>query len=196
MALTQEIIDTFNRLFAEAVEADEPEPTAMTLATTDRSGRVSARIVLLKSIDERGFMFVTNYESLKASQLAQHNQAALCLLWKKVRAQVQIRVEGTVERTSEQESDGYFISRPRDSQIGAWASRQSQPLSCREELEKRLAEYEAKFHNQPVPRPPFWGGFRLTPTWVEFWYGAKFRLHERVLYEWHKGEWKKRLLYP
>lgn len=168
----------------------------MTLATTDSTGRVSARIVLLKSVDKHGFMFVTNYESHKGWQVSQHKQAALCFLWKKVRDQIQIRIEGNVERVNDETSDAYFALRPRGSQIGAWASRQSETLSCREELEARIAEYEAKFVNQPVPRPPFWGGFRLMPNLVEFWYGARFRLHERVVYELHDKIWEKRLLYP
>ncbi len=168
----------------------------MTLATADANGRVSARIVLLKSVDERGFMFHTNYASAKAEQLAAHSSAALCILWKTLRDVVQVRVEGTVEKASAEESDAYFATRGRDSQIGAWASLQSQTLPERTDLGARIAEFELKFADRPVPRPPHWGGYRLVPDMIELWFGQRARLHERLRYERSEGGWSKRLLYP
>jgi pyridoxamine 5'-phosphate oxidase len=195
-ALYQEAIATFRRLFDAALQTGEPEPTAMTLATADAGGRVSARIVLLKEADERGFVFYTNYDSAKAAQLRQRRDAALCILWKMLHHGVQVRVEGAVEAVSAAESDAYFATRPRESQIGAWASLQSQTLPDRATLEARVAEYERRFAGQPVPRPPHWGGYRLVPDLLEFWYGQPFRLHERVRYDCRDGVWTRRLLYP
>ncbi len=194
-ALYQEALATFRRLLDEATAAGDPEPTAMTLATLRDDG-VSARIVLLKGVDEHGFRFFTNYESDKGAQLAAHPRAALAFHWKTLRHGVQVRVEGTIARLPAQESDAYFASRPRGSQIGAWASKQSQPLRDREEFEARIAEFEQRFAGGPVPRPPHWGGFVLAPQRIEFWYGADFRLHERVLYRLDAQGWTKRLLYP
>lgn len=167
----------------------------MTLATVE-DGRVCARIVLLKGVDQRGFRFFTNYDSDKGEQLAAHPRAALCFHWKTLRHGVQVRVEGDVARLPADESDAYFASRPRGSQIGAWASRQSQTLRDRAEFEARIAEVESRFDGVPVPRPPHWGGFVLAPRRIEFWYGADFRLHERVLYEAGAQDWTRRLLYP
>jgi pyridoxamine 5'-phosphate oxidase len=194
--LYQEAIATIRTLLDEATRAGEAEPTAMTLATADASGRVSARIVLLKGIEERGIMFVTNYDSAKAAQLAAHPQAALCLLWKALRDGIQVRVEGAAEKVDGAESDAYFASRARASQIGAWASTQSQTLAVRAELDARVAEFEHRFAGAPVPRPPNWGGYRLVPDMIEIWYGQRARLHDRVCYEWVDGAWTKRLLYP
>src|SRR5450432_4108641 len=194
--LYQEALAAFSDLLDEAKRAGEPEPTAMTLATADANGRVSARIVLLKAVDERGFAFYTNYDSAKAHQLAEDSGAALCILWKNLRDKVQVRVEGAVEKTSTAESDYYFASRARESQIGAWASLQSQTLQDRAELDARIAACERKFAGMPVPRPPHWGGYRLVPDMIEFWFGQRARLHERVRYERADGEWSKRLLYP
>lgn len=168
----------------------------MTLATIG-DARVSARIVLLKGLDERGLRFFTNYESEKGAQLAQHAQAAVCFHWKMLREGVQVRVEGTVTRLPTDESDAYFATRARGSQIGAWASLQSQPLAGREEFEARLAQVEARFDGVPVPRPPHWGGYVLAPQRIEFWYGANFRLHERVQYvRDDSGRWSRGLLFP
>jgi len=194
--LYQEAVATFRSLLGEAERSDEREPTAMTLATADAFGRVSARIVLIKGIDERGVMFVTNYDSAKAEQLAAHPQAALCVLWKSLRDGVQVRVEGEVERSSADESDAYFASRIRPSQIGAWASLQSQTLPARADLDARVAEFERKFERGVVPRPPNWGDYRLKPDMIEFWYGQRARLHDRMRYESEAGTWSKRLLYP
>jgi len=196
MELYQEALITFRALLDDAVRGGEPEPTAMTLATADPAGRVSARIVLLKGSDERGLVFFTNYESAKASQLDQQRSAALCLLWKSLPDPIQVRVEGAIEKTDPAESDVYFASRPRESQIGAWASLQSQTLPDRAHLETRVEEFERRFANQTVPRPPHWGGYRLVPDMFEFWYGQRARLHERVRYERDGAQWHKRMLYP
>jgi pyridoxamine 5'-phosphate oxidase len=194
--LYTEAITQVRGLLAQAQAAGEPEPTAMTLATADASDRVSARVVLLKQVDEHGFAFYTNYASDKANQLGARQNAALCILWKALRDKVQVRVEGVVEKTSAEESDQYFASRDRDSQIGAWASLQSQTLPDRATLEARIADYERKFADMMVPRPPHWGGYRVVPDMIEFWYGQRARLHERVRYELAGGTWSKRMLYP
>jgi pyridoxamine 5'-phosphate oxidase len=194
--LYQEAIATIRALLDEATRAGEAEPTAMTLATADASGRVSARIVLLKGVEERGVMFVTNYDSDKAEQLAAHPQAALCLLWKTLRDGIQVRIEGAVDKVDADDSDAYFAGRARASQIGAWASRQSRTLASRAELDARVAEFERKFEGVAVPRPPNWGGYRLAPDMIEIWYGQRARLHDRLRYERIDGAWSKRLLYP
>ncbi|MBS0514672.1 MAG: pyridoxamine 5'-phosphate oxidase [Proteobacteria bacterium] len=191
-----EAIAQFRDLLAEAGAAGEPEPTAMTLATADAAGRVSARIVLLKAVDERGFVFYTNYESAKAGELAAHPQTALCFLWKTLRHVVQVRVEGEVEKAGAGEADAYFASRPRESRIGAWASKQSQTLPDRAELDARIAETEQRYAGAEVPRPPFWGGYRLVPDMLEFWFGQRARLHDRVRYARGERGWQKCLLYP
>jgi pyridoxamine 5'-phosphate oxidase len=196
MTLYAQAVATVRELLEAARAAGEPEPTAMTLATADANGRVSARIVLLKQLDERGAVFFTNCTSAKATQLAAHRQAALCLHWKTLREGIQVRIEGRVERTSDAESDAYFATRPRESQIGAWASLQSQTLPARAELDARIAQFEKQFAGAPVPRPPHWGGYRVAPDLIEIWYGQRARLHERVRYESVDGAWTKRLLYP
>lgn len=196
MTLYAEAINQVRDLLAQAQAAGEPEPTAMTLATVDAEGRVAARVVLLKQLDERGFTFYTNYASAKAADLDSQRNAALCILWKMLRDKVQVRIEGMVEKASAEESDTYFASRDRASQIGAWASLQSQTLKDRAELDARIADYERKFAGKPVPRPPHWGGYRLVPDMIEFWYGQRARLHDRVRYELADGVWSKRLLYP
>ena len=196
MTLYAQAIATVRELLAAASAAGEPEPTAMTLATADAHGRVSARIVLLKQLDEHGAVFYTNYDSAKGTQLAAHAQVALCLHWKMLRDGVQVRIEGAVERVDATESDAYFATRPRDSQIGAWASLQSQTLPARADLDARIAECERQFAGTPVPRPPNWGGYRVLPDMIEFWYGQRARLHDRLRYERVDGEWEKRMLYP
>ena len=194
--LTHEILDTFQKLLDEARASGDREPTAMNLATADGSGRVTSRIVLLKGVDERGFRFYTNYQSDKGSQLEAHPQVALCFHWKQLREGVQVRVEGAARRLQEEESDTYFASRPRGSQIGAWASLQSQTLPDRETFEQRLVRYEHEFDGRVVPRPPHWGGYVVEPDTLEFWYGAEFRWHERVRWNRHGQTWTSRLLYP
>lgn len=194
--LIPEILHTFRDLLQEARDAGDPEPTAMTLATADGKGRVSARIVLLKGVDERGFRFFTNYESAKGAQLAAHPQVALCFHWKTMRHAVQVRVEGRSERLSAEESDAYFATRARMSQIGAWASEQSRTLPDRATFDERVAHYEKEFEGRDVPRPPHWGGLLVAPDIVEFWYGEAYRLHERVCWERNGESWQSRLLYP
>lgn len=195
-SLYEDAIAAVAGLLDAARAAGEPEPTAMTLATAGIDGRVSARVVLLKHIDERGFAFYTNYDSAKAHQLEENSSAALCILWKTLNDIVQVRAEGVVCKVAVADSDEYFASRARASQIGAWASRQSQTLDSREELEARVAEFERKFEGGRVPRPPHWGGYCLVPEMIELWYGQRARLHERVRYEIQDGAWSKRLLYP
>nr|WP_199047644.1 pyridoxamine 5'-phosphate oxidase [Dyella sp. ASV24] len=194
--LKREILDTFVQLLDEAGKAGEPEPTAMSLATVDAAGRVSSRIVLLKGADERGFRFYTNYESDKGSQVEAHPQVALCFHWKQLRDAVQVRVEGVARKLLPEESDAYFASRPRASQLGAWASLQSQTLPDRDTFEQRYARYEHEFEGRDVTRPPHWGGYVVEPDMVEFWYGAEYRLHERVRWSRHGQTWTSRLLYP
>ena len=192
----REAIATVGELLDAAREGGEPEPTAMTLATAGIDGRVSARIVLLKQLDESGFTFFSNYDSAKAHELNENARAALCFLWKTLRDAVQVRVEGTVVRIAAADSDAYFATRARESQIGAWASRQSQILASREELDARVAEFERRFAGAEVPRPPHWGGYLLKPDMIEIWYGQRARLHDRVRYELVDGAWRKRLLFP
>ena len=196
MPLAPEILDTFQRLLAEAQAAGEPEPTAMTLATATPDGRVSARSVLLKGADPEGFVFYTNTLSRKGRQLAANPQAALLFLWKHLRNQVQVRIEGTIEPVAPGEADAYFATRPRDSQIGAWASIQSEELPARAVFEQRCADFDARFAGGAVPRPPHWSGYRLRPERVEFWYGMPFRLHDRHLWQLRDGRWSESLLYP
>jgi pyridoxamine 5'-phosphate oxidase len=194
--LNPEILHTFLQLLEEAKASGEREPTAMNLATVDAAGRVTCRIVLLKGADERGFRFHTNYLSDKGSQLEAHPQVALCFHWKQLRQGVQVRVEGTARKLQDEESDAYFASRARQSQIGAWASLQSQTLPDRATFEQRVARYEHEFEGRAVARPPHWGGFVVEPDTLEFWYGAEFRLHERVRWNRHGQTWTSRLLYP
>ena len=164
------------------------------LATADRSAIPSLRIVLIRGADARGFVFFTNYNSRKARELTENPRAALCQHWPAL--EQQIRVEGSVEIADPAESDAYFSGRPRDSQLGAWASDQSATLESRARLEERIGEVEARFGDGAVPRPPFWGGFRIVPVRMEFWYGRPGRLHERLVYERADGRWITRWLYP
>jgi pyridoxamine 5'-phosphate oxidase len=190
------VIEEFRSLLQAATDAGDPEPTAMTLATSDAQGHVSARTVLLKNVDARGFVFYTNRGSNKGTQLAANPQAALLFLWKTLRAQVQVKIEGMVESVTDAEADAYFASRPRDSQIGAWASLQSETLPSRQHLLTRIAEFEAQYSGTKVPRPPHWSGFRVLPQMIEFWFGAPYRLHERIRHELQEGSWQQRELYP
>ena len=187
---------TFSELLEQAKQSIDPEPTAMTVATVGRDGRPAARTVVRKGFDERGFVFYTNFSSRKGRQLAANPQAALLFHWRHLREGVQVKIEGTVEPVSAEEADAYFASRPRGSQIGAWASLQSQPLASREQFDVRYADYEKQYEGVPVPRPPHWSGFRVVPERIEFWYGAQFRLHERQCYERSNGVWSQVMLYP
>jgi len=196
VTLDPAILDTFRALLAEAGACGEPEPTAMVLSTVGADGHVSSRAVLLKDVDARGFVFYTNTLSHKGRQLAEHPRAALLFLWKSLRNQVQVRVEGTVAPVDDAEADAYFASRPRESQVGAWASDQSRPLASRDMLDARLAEAERRFAGAPVPRPPHWSGYRVQPDLVEFWYGVAHRLHERHQHRREGGTWRRTLLFP
>lgn len=194
--LPTDILSTFEALFAEAQAAGEPDPTAMTLATADAAGRPSARIVLLKARDPRGFVFYSHLDGRKGRELQANPQAALLFHWPRVRDGVQVRIEGDVEIVADAEADAYFASRPRGSQLGSWASRQSETLETREAFDARLVRFEADFEGREVPRPPRWTGFRVVPRAVEFWFGAQYRLHERWLHQCDGGDWSKRMLYP
>lgn len=195
--LYAEALATFAQLFGQALDAAEPDHIAMTLATAALDARPSARIVLLKHFDARGFVFYTHLDGRKGRDLQANPYAALLFHWPRVRSGVQVRIEGPVEIVADAEADVYFASRARGSQLGAWASRQSETLASREEFMQRLAAAEQRFEGRQVPRPPRWTGLRVRSERIEFWYGADFRLHERQLYECDRaGAWSKRMLYP
>ena len=188
-------IPQFRAWFDEVLEAGILEPNAMVLATVSPKGRPSARVVLLKGFDDRGFTFFTNYESRKGRELEDNPFAALVFFWADLERQV--RVEGRVERVSESESDAYFASRPRGARLGAWASRQSEVVPGREELEDRLLELERRYPDGEIPRPPLWGGYRVIPDAIEFWQGRPNRLHDRLLYRRQEGgSWRIERLSP
>lgn len=183
----------FDKWFKQALGCDLPEPNAMTLATCDTEARPSARVVLLKSYDERGFVFFTNYESHKAHDLTANNRAALLFFWPELERQ--IRVQGRVEKISAADSEDYFRARPLASRISAWASPQSQLLPSRTALEARVAAFEAEYGDNP-PRPLHWGGYRVAPQVMEFWQGRRNRLHDRIQYRLNNGAWKIERLAP
>ena len=194
MQLSDEIINEFNRFFKRARECGEQEPTAMVLATSDGAGLVTSRTVLLKALDENGFVFFTNTHSAKGRQLRQCPRASATFLWKASGCQVQL--VGTVSQVSDEAADAYFSTRDRTSQIGAWASDQSAPLASREALMDRVRTLEQEYAGREVPRPPHWTGFTLHPEQVEFWTQREFRLHDRFLYRPLDGEWVKQRLNP
>jgi len=184
----------FRAWMADAIEHEPVEPNAMAVVTATPDGRPSARIVLLKGVDDRGFVFYTNKESRKAGELAVNPQISLLFLWKTLARQ--IRIEGTAEHVTDAESDAYYASRARISRLGAWASAQSRPLASRAELEQRLAKYEARYPGEEIPRPPYWSGYRVIPESFEFWQGMEFRLHDRTTYTRAPGGWTMGKLFP
>ena len=186
--------EQFRRWFDEALAAGLHEPNAMTVATATRDGRPSARVVLLKGFDERGFVFYTNYEGRKGRELEENPRAALLFYWGELERQV--RIEGTASRVSEKESDAYYASRPRGSRLGAWASEQSRVVGGREVLEGRIGDLEAEYAGREVPRPPFWGGYRVLPEVVEYWQGRENRLHDRIVYRREGAGWEIGRLQP
>ena len=194
MTLSGEIIREFNKAYKKARVSGEPEPTAMILATSDGKGLVTSRTVLLKALDEDGFVFFTNTQSLKGRQMRECPRASATFLWKASGCQVQL--VGTVQQVSDEAADAYFSTRDRGSQIGAWASHQSQPLDSRETLLQRVKELEQRYEGVEVPRPPHWTGFVLSPETVEFWTQREFRLHDRFLWSQQDGQWTKQRLNP
>ena len=194
MQLYSQAIARFQALLEQARVSDLHEPTAMSLATVSASGQPSVRTVLLKQADERGFVFYTNSGSRKGRQLGANPRAALCFHWQLLMQQV--LVEGLVEPVSTQEADAYWATRPRDSQLGAWASLQSEPLAERAQLQKRYAEYEQEYAGRPVPRPDYWRGYRVVPDLIEFWSSRPGRLHERERFYREQNAWKHTLIYP
>ena len=187
----------FGEWLEKAMQAGIHEPTAMSVATADGRGRPSVRMLLLKGFDERGFVFYTNLESRKAAELDANPHAALCFFWEPLH--LQVRIEGSVSRVSDDEADAYYATRGRGSRIGAWASRQSAPLSSYDELMQAVQRYEAEFTGEDIPRPEYWSGFRLDPQRIEFWQGRPNRLHERERFDRDPGElqqWRVQYLYP
>lgn len=192
--LAQNPIVQFEYWFDEAVGANLPEPHAFMVSTVNTEGKPSARIVLLRNADENGFTFFTNYNSRKGHDIEAKPYASATFFWQQL--QRQVRIEGTIEKVSVQESDEYFASRPRESQIGAWASNQSQVLESREALEQRVASLTKEYEGKDIPRPPHWGGYRIKPTQIEFWQGRPSRLHDRFLYTLDNNNWKINRLNP
>ena len=191
---SDEPVALFNKWLKLAEEKERVNPNAVAVATANADGKPSVRMLLLKGVDERGFVFYTNSESHKGEELAINPRASLCFYWKSMGREV--RVDGPVEKISNEEADAYFESRTRGSQIGAWASKQSRPLESRFELEKRIAKYTAKFHIGKVPRPEFWEGYRVKHERVEFWAEKNFRLHDRFVYTRTDQGWQTERLYP
>jgi pyridoxamine 5'-phosphate oxidase len=198
MISVSEPFDRFGEVFARArAELPRdcfPDPNVMSLATADSHGRPSNRIVLLKAFDERGFVFYTNFEGRKGRELLENPYCALCFHWPPI--EVQIRIEGRAERVGDDEADAYFASRARASQLGAWASNQSRPMEHPDDLERRVAEFAARFEGVNVPRPPHWSGFRVVPSRIEFWHNRSNRLHDRAVYERDGDGWRVQTLYP
>ena len=194
MHIPQEALERLKKLLEKAKKTDLPEPTAMTLATCDRQGNPMARTVLLKGVDDEGLVFYTNLGSRKARQLSDNPKAAICFYWPPLKEQV--LVEGNVVPVTDEEADAYWETRPRESRIGAWASRQSETLPHRFALLRRVVSRTARFGIAPVPRPEFWSGFRIAPHRIEFWSNRPSRLHDRVCYELLEENWTRRSLFP
>lgn len=190
----KEAVSRFEKLLVAATETGLNEPMAMTLATVDAAGQPAARTVLLKQFDARGFVFYTNTHSRKGAQIDANPKAALCFFWQPLMQQV--LVQGAAQRVPDDEADAYWATRPRLSQIGAWASKQSNLLEAREQMERRLAEFSTRYAGRTVPRPPHWTGYRLAPTMIEFWISRPGRLHERERYWLENGDWCQSLVYP
>lgn len=188
--------DLFSEWFVDAKASEPNDPNAVALATVDETGLPNVRMVLLKEVDERGFVFYTNFESAKGVELLSSGKAAMCFHWKSLRRQV--RVRGAVQKVSNEEADTYYQSRPRGSRIGAWASKQSRPLESRFALEKEVAKFTAKFGIADIPRPDYWSGMRLVPLSIEFWHDRPFRLHDRIVFKREAPDqpWEKERLYP
>ncbi len=187
-------IELFKKWFLEAEASEINDHNAVAIATSDEANQPSVRMVLLKGLSEKGFVFYTNFNSKKGSDLKFNKKASMCFHWKSLRRQV--RVIGFVEKVTDKEADEYYNSRPYKNKIGAWASSQSQTLAKREDFIKKINEYEKKYPSDNVPRPPHWSGWRLLPSEIEFWLDGEGRIHERLNYIKENGEWKKELLYP
>ena len=194
MSAIKDPFATFAEWLQEATEKEPDNPTAVALATANANGAPSVRMVLLKGYDDRGFVFYTNTDSRKGRDLAENPQAAMCFHWKSLARQ--IRIEGAVTPVSDEEADTYYASRARDSRIGAWASKQSKPMSGRFDLEKAVAKYAARYAIGEVPRPPWWSGYRIAPERIEFWTDKPFRLHERMVFERDGDSWRTEMLFP
>ena len=184
----------FHEWFEKVIDADLHEPNAMIVSTASTDGKPSARTVLLKGYDERGFVFYTNYEGRKANEIEANPMCALLFYWGELERQV--RIEGRASRLSGDESDAYFEGRPRGSRLGAWASEQSRPVEDRSVLEERVKALEAQYEGREIPRPPFWGGYRVEPDTIEFWQGRENRLHDRLVYRREDGAWRIERLQP
>ena len=193
-SLSSKPYDLFAQWLADAGKSEPNAPNAVALATVDADGLPDVRMVLLKGFDRRGFVFYTNFESAKGVEILGSMKAAMCFHWKTLRRQVRIR--GPVEIVSNEEADAYYASRPRGSRIGAWASKQSRPLESRFALEKAVAEYTTRHAIGDIPRPPYWSGFRIMPSQIEFWHDRPFRLHDRIVFRAEGEGWAKTRLYP